>query len=94
MTSLYFVRHAQPVHGWEDDRSRPLSEEGVSDSRIVTELLRDLSVDFYYSSPYKRSYDTIKDSAAGKGIEIHVDERLRERVKGNEINNHALFKKR
>lgn len=28
MTSIYFVRHAQPDHGWENDRSRPLSEEG------------------------------------------------------------------
>ena len=28
MTRIYFVRHAQPEHSWEDDRTRPLSEEG------------------------------------------------------------------
>ena len=94
MTSLYFVRHAQPVHGWEDDRTRPLTEEGFSDSKKVTALLQELKIDFYYSSPYKRAYDTIIESALEKGKEIHIDERLREREKGYEVNNHALFKKR
>lgn len=23
MTKVYFVRHAQPEHNWEDDRTRP-----------------------------------------------------------------------
>ena len=51
MTSLYFVRHAQPVHGWEDDRTRPLTEEGVADSGKVAEVLRNINIDFFYSSP-------------------------------------------
>lgn len=28
MTKVYFVRHAQPEHDWEEDRTRPLTEEG------------------------------------------------------------------
>ena len=28
MTKVYFVRHAKPQHDWEDDRTRPLTEEG------------------------------------------------------------------
>ena len=28
MTRVYFVRHAQPEHEWEEDRTRPLTEEG------------------------------------------------------------------
>ena len=28
MTKVYFVRHAQPEHEWEEDRTRPLTEEG------------------------------------------------------------------
>ena len=35
MTRVYFVRHAQPEHDWEDDRTRPLTEEGKKDSAIV-----------------------------------------------------------
>ena len=25
VTKVYFVRHAQPEHMWEDDRTRPLT---------------------------------------------------------------------
>lgn len=28
MTKVYFVRHMHPKHAWEDDRTRPLTEEG------------------------------------------------------------------
>jgi len=37
MTRVYFVRHAQPEHEWEEDRTRPLTEEGKKDSAIVLE---------------------------------------------------------
>ena len=29
MTRVYFVRHAQPEHDWKEDRTRPLTEEGI-----------------------------------------------------------------
>ena len=38
MTKIYFVRHAQPEHAWEDDRTRPLTGEGKKDSAIVFEF--------------------------------------------------------
>ena len=38
MTRVYFVRHAQPEHEWEEDRTRPLTEEGKKDSAIVLEI--------------------------------------------------------
>lgn len=34
MTRVYFVRHAQPEHEWEEDRTRPLMEEGKKDSVV------------------------------------------------------------
>ena len=39
MTRVYFVRHAQPEHDWEEDRTRPLTEEGKKDSVVVLEFL-------------------------------------------------------
>ena len=39
MTKVYFVRHAQPEHDWEEDRTRPLTEEGKKDSVVVLEFL-------------------------------------------------------
>ena len=94
MTIIYFVRHAQPEHAWEDDRTRPLTGEGRRDSAIVFEFLKDKHIDAFYSSPYKRSVDTIADSADFFGKDIITDEDLREREKGENGNNHGMFHKR
>ena len=51
MTKVYFVRHAQPEHDWEEDRTRPLTEEGKKDSEIVLEFLKDKKLDAFYCSP-------------------------------------------
>lgn len=94
MTKIYFVRHAQPIHSWEDDRTRPLSEAGHFDRKNITELLKTISIDHFYSSPYKRSVDTISEIAKILNMNIHIDERFRERQKGINSNNHDMFQKR
>ena len=94
MTKVYFVRHAQPEHDWEDDRTRPLTEEGKIDSVVVLDFLKDKEIDAFYCSPYRRSIDTIASAALFFDKEIVTDERLREREKGQDGNNHGMFKKR
>ena len=94
MTRVYFVRHAQPEHEWEEDRTRPLTEEGKKDSAIVLEFLKDKKIDAFYCSPYKCSMDTIAEAADFFTKEIITDERLREREKGPDGNNHGMFQKR
>ena len=94
MTKVYFVRHAQPDHDWEEDRTRPLTAEGQKDSAIVLEFLKDKKIDAFYCSPYKRSMDTIAESALVFGKEIITDERFREREKGPDGNVHGMFQKR
>lgn len=94
MTSIYFVRHAQPEHSWKEDRTRPLSDEGLQDSKQVVELLHSIHFNYAISSPYKRSVDTIKECAKAHNLEIHTDERLRERQKGSGGNNLEMFRKR
>lgn len=94
MTRVYFVRHAQPEHTWKEDRTRPLTKEGKRDAAIVLEFLKDKKIDVFYCSPYKRSIDTISDTAAFLGKEIITDEDLREREKGPNGNNHGMFQKR
>lgn len=76
-----FVRHAQAEHS-EDDRTRPLTAEGEKDSGIVPELLKDKEISVFYCSPYRRSLDTIRLCAEQYHMEIHLDERLRERTVG------------
>lgn len=94
MIKVYFVRHAQPEHAYEDDRTRPLTSEGKEDSKKVLSFLKDKSIDKFYCSPYKRSIDTIAEIAEYYEKEIITDERLREREKGPNGNNHGMFQKR
>jgi len=94
MTKLYFVRHAQPEHNHADDRTRPLTKEGLNDANVVVEFFKDKQIDAFYCSPYKRSIDTIAAAAKLSEKEIHTDERLREREKGPNGNNHRMFQKR
>jgi len=94
MTKVFFVRHAQPLHEHNDDRTRPLTDEGLRDASIVLETLKDKDISAFYCSPYKRSLDTIKQTAEYYHAKIQTDERLREREKGTDGNNHGMFRKR
>lgn len=94
MTRIYFVRHCEPDHSWEDDRTRPLTKEGIQDSNKLIEYFRDKKIDCFISSPYKRSYDTVYPTAQYYKKEIVTDERLRERISGSSGNNYELFQKR
>lgn len=94
MTSVYFVRHAQPDFMWNDDMTRPLTTEGENDSKKVEEALKSIHLDFVISSPYLRSIKTIEQTAEMHGLEIHKDMRFRERDKGNNGNNMEMFRRR
>lgn len=94
VTKVYFVRHAQPQFDWKEERTRPLTLEGEKDTEIVTDFLKDKQIDVFYSSPYKRSMDTIVHAASFYGKSIITDERLREREKGVGGNNFGMFQKR
>jgi len=94
MTKVYFVRHAQPEHNHADDRTRPLTAEGFADAKSVLETLKDKEIDAFYCSPYLRSMSTIQETAQFYGMKIYTDERLREREKGPNGNNHGMFQKR
>ena len=79
MTTVYFVRHAQPNYNNHDDATRELTEKGLQDRKLVTEFLRDKQVDSVLSSPYKRAVDTVKDFADTYGFSIRLVDDFRER---------------
>lgn len=83
MTTVYFVRHAKSDKNIRDDRTRPLTPEGLADSEKVTELLKNKGIDLLMSSPYKRSMDTIGGLAKVLDMEITTDEDFRERNAGS-----------
>ncbi len=81
-TTIIFVRHAQSLHPFKDDRTRPLTEEGLADRAIVLETIKDRKIDAFLCSPYKRSVDTIQPAADFFNMDIKTDERFRERKAG------------
>ena len=91
-TTIIFVRHAQSLHPFKDDRTRPLTEDGLRDRAVVQKTLEGRHIDAFISSPYKRSVDTILPLAQERGMEITTDERLRERKVG--IGSSAMTEKR
>ncbi len=59
---------------------RPLSENGLNDANIVTELLKNEAIYAVYSSPYRRAIQTVEGIAKYIGKEIKTIEDFKERI--------------
>lgn len=79
ITSVYFVRHAQPNCKNHDDRTRELTAKGLADRALVTAFFRDIPVDAVLSSPFRRASDTVAPLAAARGLAVELVEDFRER---------------
>lgn len=82
MTTVYFIRHAQSDRFVHDDRTRPLTSEGMSDTRKITEVLENSGIQHIISSPYTRTIQTVTDLSEKLGLEIETDVDFRERNAG------------
>lgn len=88
-TTIYFVRHAESLTSHRDDRTRPLTDDGMKDREIVLQTLMDKHIDAFLCSPYRRSIDTISPAAEFFKMEIKTDERFRERKSGIDPRTHC-----
>ena len=79
MTTLYFVRHAEPDYTNHNDMERMLTKKGKEDRKLVTEYLADKNIDVVVSSPYVRAVDTVKHFADTYGLTMVMEEDFRER---------------
>ena len=79
MTTVYFIRHAEPNYNNHDDMSRELSAKGIKDRQLVTKFLADKGVYVVLSSPYIRAVDTVKDFADSRNLEVILENDFRER---------------
>lgn len=77
-TNIYFARHADSTYT-PDELNRPLSKKGFKDAEKVTKLLSKENITHVISSPYKRSLQTVEDTAKLFGLNIIIDEGFRER---------------
>ena len=80
MTSFILIRHAESH--WSDDDNRPLSAAGLAASESLPERLATFSIDAIYSSPYRRSMQTVVPLARCRGLEVCEVFELRERTLG------------
>lgn len=95
MTTVYFVRHAEPNYGNHNDELRELTAKGLRDRELVTAFLRDKHIDVVLSSPYRRAVDTVRDFAERYGHEIGIVADFRERkVDGVWIDDFNAFSRR
>ena len=83
MTTVYFVRHAEPNYANHDDEMRELSAKGLEDRKLVSEYLNNKNVDVVISSPYKRAMDTVKHFADNHHFAIEIMNDFRERKADN-----------
>lgn len=59
ITNIFLVKHAHSIYGC-DELNRPLSEEGINESKKVLDLLIDENITNIISSPYKRAIQTVE----------------------------------
>ncbi|GAB6989074.1 histidine phosphatase family protein [Paenibacillus pini] len=82
MTVMGFVRHG--ITEWNiENRAQgqtdiPLNETGKAQARALAARLQNEEWDMIYSSDLSRARETAEMIAAATGLEIHLDERLRE----------------
>ncbi len=79
MTTIYFVRHAEPNYNNHDDMSRELTAKGWADRQQVSAFLENKNITKAYSSPFKRSVDTISAFTEKYNMEISTNYDFRER---------------
>jgi broad specificity phosphatase PhoE len=68
ITTLILVRHAEKADDGTEDS--PLTAEGEERATALLNLLKETAVDAIYSTPYKRTRETVAPIAAQKNIQI------------------------
>ena len=82
VTTFVFVRHAMTTGGPGDAE---LSLDGIELARAVAEDLRAKHATYVFSSPLHRAVQTADAIALMLGLELRVDDRLRERANWGDV---------
>ena len=78
-TNIYFIRHCESDTNIKEDRIRPLTGLGLERSKDIGLYLEDKNIGIIYSSPYKRTIDTVDYFSSISGLGINEVEDFRER---------------
>lgn len=86
-TIIYLTRHGQTE--WNIERrlqgrgNSPLTEAGIERAKELKERIKDIDIDYIYSSPIERALDTANIIKGEKNIEVITDEGLMEMCFGD-----------
>ena len=68
VSTIILIRHAEKEDASTKDPS--LSEKGKKRAEALVQLFKDISIDAFYATPYKRTTETITPIAKAKGKEV------------------------
>ncbi|WP_341932269.1 histidine phosphatase family protein [Streptococcus pluranimalium] len=77
--TIYLIRHAEPNYNNHQDDERELTAKGLQDCQLLLDYFKDITIDRIYSSPFKRTLQTIDELAKEKSFPIQIKENFRER---------------
>jgi 2,3-bisphosphoglycerate-dependent phosphoglycerate mutase len=77
VTTIFLIRHGRA--DWPGEGERPLSASGVRAAQAISQLPYLRPMDAIYSSPFRRSIETVTPLARNLGIDVEVLNDLRER---------------
>ncbi|NIK80036.1 2,3-bisphosphoglycerate-dependent phosphoglycerate mutase [Paenibacillus castaneae] len=77
MKSIYLIRHCKAL-GQEPEAA--LTKEGQQQAEALALYLQDKEIEYIISSPFERAVQTIIPLSQCLGRNIHIDDRLAERV--------------
>lgn len=77
--TIYLIRHAEPNYNNHQDDERELTAKGLQDCQLLLDYFKDISIDRIYSSPFKRTLQTIDELGKEKNLPIQIKENFRER---------------
>ena len=82
ITTLYLIRHAQSIGNekklFGGITDYELSELGLKQADSLAIKLQDYKIDGIYSSPLRRTIQTITPTAESKNLKINIEENLKE----------------
>lgn len=78
---VYLVRHGESVanrNNFHHKPDTPLSEDGVKQAKVVATRLKNIDIDFIYSSPQERAKQTAQIISKERGLSIEFWDSLKE----------------
>lgn len=71
MTTVYFVRHAEPDLSNHNDLTRDLTPKEIEDRKFLIDYFKNKKLDVAFSSPFRRAIRTIEPVAKSRNLKIN-----------------------